>query len=72
MSEGYEGSYQVLKVSEGTLKECRDLAGPPSVEGKHWVMVDLNTGQFKWYQKSKKRWSGGGGKGKTYHKGGYW
>jgi len=46
---GYGGSYVPLQVGEGTLNELRNLAGPAPADGKKWVMVNLATGEFKWY-----------------------
>ena len=59
MTEGMEGRYNPLKIDDGALSELRDVAGPAPVTGKHWVMVDLDTGILKWYQSSKKRSFGG-------------
>lgn len=53
--EGYEGQYKPLKVDDGSLLDLQKIAGPPPVDGKHWVMVDLNTGQLKWYKSSRRR-----------------
>lgn len=46
---GWGGTFVPMIVDESTLKELRDLAGPPATPGQKWVMVDLETGQFKWY-----------------------
>ena len=56
---GYEGAYMPLIVGEGTLNECRNLAGPPPVMGKKWVMINLDTGEFKWYTSRRRRYGGG-------------
>ena len=52
---GYGGSYAPKVVGTSTLNECRDLAGPAPAEGKKWVMINLDSGQFKWYQSSARR-----------------
>lgn len=52
---GYAGAYRPLVVGEGTLNELQNLAGPPPFLGKKWVMVNLSTGEMKWYQSSRKR-----------------
>jgi hypothetical protein len=57
---GYGGSYAPKVVGSVTLNECRDLAGPAPAEGKKWVMINLDNGQFKWYQASRRRSYGGG------------
>lgn len=46
---GWAGAYTPMIVGEGTLNELRNLAGPPQTPGAKWVMVDLMTGEFKWY-----------------------
>jgi len=47
---GYAGSFpQQLHVHGGELDELRDIAGPPPVIGKEWILVNLRTGQVKWY-----------------------
>lgn len=61
MTEGAPGSYAPLKIDQGALLELRDVAGMPPVMGKHWVMVDLDTGQLKWYQSKRRSYGGGGG-----------
>ncbi len=57
---GWAGAYTPMIVGEGTLNELRNLAGPPQTPGAKWVMVDLMTGEFKWYQMNK----GGYGRGR--------
>lgn len=47
---GWAGSYVPLVVSESTLDELRNLAGPPQHPGAKMVMVDLESGKFKWYE----------------------
>ncbi len=51
---GWAGAYVPLIVGEGTLDELRNLAGPPQYPGAKWVMVDLETGSFKWYTSGSK------------------
>ncbi len=46
---GWVGSFVPMIVGEGTLNELRNLAGPPQHPGQRWIMVDLVTGEFKWY-----------------------
>ena len=52
---GYEGAYRPLIVGTGTLNELRNLAGPPPFPGKKWVLVNLDTGEFKWYRTMRRR-----------------
>lgn len=56
---GYQGSYQPMVLGEGSLNEMRNLLGPPPAEGKKWGMVNLFTGEVKWYQASRRRRSYG-------------
>jgi hypothetical protein len=56
--EGYAGVYEPLVMSSDTLKELRDKMGLPPVQGKHWIMADLKSGELKWYQSSKRRYTG--------------
>ncbi len=56
--EGFEGMYHPLVIDAGSLMDLQKIAGPPPVTGKHWVMVDLNTGQLKWYQSKRRRYGG--------------
>ncbi len=51
---GWAGAFVPMIVGESTLNELRNFAGPPQRSGQKWIMVDLETGQFKWYT------SGGG------------
>lgn len=51
---GWAGAFVPMIVGTGTLNELRNFAGPPQRPGQKWIMVDLETGQFKWYS------SGGG------------
>lgn len=57
--EGYEGTYNPTILEHPTLMEVRNVAGPAPVTGKKWVMINLDTGELKWY-KSKRRYSSGG------------
>jgi len=52
---GWAGAFVPMIVGEGTLNELRNLAGPPQKPGQKWVMIDLETGQFKWYVASSPR-----------------
>ncbi len=52
---GWAGAYVPLVVSESTLDELRNLAGPPQHPGAKMVMVDLETGKFKWYEAPRRR-----------------
>jgi len=54
---GYGGAYAPKVVGSSTLNECRDLAGPAPAEGKKWVMINLDSGQFKWYQSARRSFS---------------
>jgi len=55
---GWVGSFVPMIVGEGTINELRNLAGPPQHPGQRWIMVDLVTGEFKWYTSGRS-----GGKG---------
>ncbi len=55
---GWAGAFVPLIVGEGTLNELRNLAGPPQHPGQKWCMVDLETGQFKWYTAGRRSSSG--------------
>lgn len=46
---GWAGAFVPMVVGEGTLNELRNLAGPPAYPGQKMVMVNLLTGEFKWY-----------------------
>lgn len=61
MTEGMEGRYQPMMIDQGALMELRDVAGPPPVQGKKWVMINLDTGELKWYRAARRRSYGGGG-----------
>jgi len=52
---GFAGSYSPNIIGEGSLNELRNLAGPAPADGKHWVMVDLKTGELKWYKRRASR-----------------
>lgn len=49
---GWAGAFTPMIVSEATLAELRNLAGMPRYPGQKMFMVDLVTGQAKWYQSS--------------------
>lgn len=51
---GNVGSYVPSVVGEGTLNELRDLAGPAPSLGKKHVIVNLDTGEMKWYQSARR------------------
>ncbi len=59
---GWAGAYTPMIVGEGTLNELRNLAGPPQTPGAKWVMVDLMTGEFKWFQSTGRKRSYGRGR----------
>ena len=59
MTEGYEGSWEPKNIDDGALSELRNVAGPAPTQGKKWVMVNLATGELKWYQSSRRRSTGG-------------
>lgn len=46
---GWQGAFVPMIVGTDTLNELRNFAGPPQRPGQKWIMVDLETGQFKWY-----------------------
>ncbi len=49
---GWAGAFTPLIVSANTLGELRNLAGMPKYPGQKMFMVDLVTGECKWYQRS--------------------
>lgn len=51
---GWVGTFVPMIIGRNTLGELRNLAGPPSQPGQRWVMVDLVTGEFKWYTSGSK------------------
>jgi len=51
---GWAGAYTPMVVSTNGLEELRNLAGPPQYPGAKWVMVDLASGEFKWYSSQSK------------------
>lgn len=59
---GWAGAYVPLVVSESTLEELRNLAGPPQHPGAKMVMVDLETGKFKWYEAPRRSYSRSSGR----------
>lgn len=56
--QGYQGEYSPTIIDKGSLVDLRKIAGPAPVTGKHWVMVDLDTGVLKWYQSRKRSFGG--------------
>ncbi len=50
---GWAGAFTPMIVSATTLNELRDLAGMPTYPGQKMFMVDLVTGQAKWYARSR-------------------
>ncbi len=50
---GWAGAFTPLIVSAETLSELRNLAGMPKYPGQKTFMVDLVTGECKWYQRSR-------------------
>ncbi len=50
---GWAGAFTPMVVSEATLAELRNLAGMPTYPGQKMFMVDLVTGQAKWYARSR-------------------
>lgn len=45
---GWAGSFVPMIVSETTLAELRNLAGPPPTPGMKMFEVNLESGQAKW------------------------
>lgn len=52
---GWAGAFVPMVVSEETLKELRNLAGPPAYPGQRMVEVNLMNGEFKWKTSGSKR-----------------
>ena len=61
--EGYAGEYSPRIIDKGSLVDLRKIAGPSPALGKKWVMVNLDTGELKWYQARKRSYGYGGGGG---------
>jgi len=61
---GWAGAFTPMIVSENTLAELRNLAGMPRYPGQKMFMVDLVTGQAKWYAASRRSYSGGRRRGR--------
>lgn len=55
--EGMLGQYNPMIIDPGSLMDLRKIAGPPPFVGKKWVMVNLDTGELKWYRSTKRRYS---------------
>jgi len=51
---GYIGSYSPLVIGDTALSELRNLAGPAPADGKKWFMVNLSTGECKWYRAARR------------------
>jgi len=52
---GYGGSFVPQLVDDDTLGNLRDMAGPAPRPGKRWYMVDLVSGEGKWYESRGRR-----------------
>lgn len=52
---GWAGAFTPLICSAETLSELRNLAGMPKSPGMKTFMVDLVTGECKWYQKTYRK-----------------
>lgn len=50
---GWAGAFTPMIVSASTLGELRNLAGMPTYPGQKMFMVDLVTGQAKWYARGR-------------------
>lgn len=57
--EGYEGKYVPKRLPNNVYEDLCDVVGPPPIDGKKWVMVNMDTGEWKWYRARKKGYSGG-------------
>ncbi len=62
---GWAGAFTPMIVSAGTLNELRNLAGMPTYPGQKMFMVDLVTGQAKWYTARRSS----GGRRRSYRRG---
>ncbi len=56
---GWAGAFTPMIVSQETLAELRNLAGMPRYPGQKMFMIDLVTGQAKWYQASRRSYGSG-------------
>jgi len=52
---GWAGAFVPMIVSETTLAELRNMAGPPQYPGQRRVEVDLVTGMFQWKKRTAAR-----------------
>lgn len=52
---GLEGTYMPMVCEAGTLMDLRKLAGPPPALGKKWFMINLATGEVKWYTSARRK-----------------
>lgn len=46
---GAEGKYRGNFIDQGALKEVQDVVGMPPRMGQKWVMIQIDTGEAKWY-----------------------
>ncbi len=51
---GWAGAFVPMIVSETTLSELRNMAGPPQYPGQRRVEIDLVTGMFQWKSRAKR------------------
>ena len=52
--KGARGRWEPMVIDQGALLELRDVAGEPPFLGKKWVIVNLMTGELKWYTSAKR------------------
>ncbi len=51
---GWAGAFVPMIVSETTLAELRNMAGPPQYPGQRRVEIDLVTGMFQWKSRARR------------------
>ncbi len=54
---GWAGAFTPLIVSAETLSELRNLAGMPRYPGQKQFMVDLVTGECKWFHRTRSNYT---------------
>lgn len=51
---GYGGAFTPQIVSAEVLEIMRNIMGPAPEQGSKWMMLDLETGKYNWYQAKKR------------------
>jgi hypothetical protein len=51
---GYPGAYTKKEMNGEDLGRVRDMLGEPTYDGQKWGMINLFTGDLKWYKATKR------------------